>query len=55
MPGFLGWLQPALGSGYPLDGELGGDSVSRVFLASEVALKRTVVIKVLPPEWPGIA
>ena len=43
-------LQRTLGSAYVLDRELGGGGMSRVFLARETALDRTVVIKVLPPE-----
>ncbi|MDH4044409.1 MAG: protein kinase [Gemmatimonadota bacterium] len=43
-------LQTALGGSYDLVRELGGGGMSRVFLATEVALDRQVVIKVLPPE-----
>src|SRR5918911_3539500 len=43
-------LQAALGASYTLERELGGGGMSRVFLAEEVALGRTVVLKVLPPE-----
>ena len=43
-------LQSALGSAYRLDSELGGGGMSRVFLAHEVRLGRSVVVKVLPPE-----
>jgi tetratricopeptide (TPR) repeat protein/tRNA A-37 threonylcarbamoyl transferase component Bud32 len=43
-------LDRALGSSYRIERELGGGGMSRVFLAEEVALKRQVVIKVLPPE-----
>nr|MDP2482801.1 serine/threonine-protein kinase [Candidatus Palauibacterales bacterium] len=43
-------LQTALGGTYTLVRELGGGGMSRVFLATEVALDRQVVIKVLPPE-----
>src|SRR6267143_3884280 len=43
-------LQSALGDAYRIDRELGGGGMSRVFLALETALKRHVVIKVLPPE-----
>ena len=45
-----GRLEGALGSGYRIERELGGGGMSRVFLAEEVALKRRVVVKVLPPE-----
>jgi eukaryotic-like serine/threonine-protein kinase len=43
-------LQSALGSAYTIDRELGGGGMSRVFLATEAALGRKVVIKLLPPE-----
>ncbi len=43
-------LQAALASSYRIERELGGGGMSRVFLATEVALDRKVVIKVLPPE-----
>jgi len=43
-------LQSALGSTYHLDRELGGGGMSRVFAATETALGRKVVIKVLPVE-----
>jgi len=43
-------LQTALGSSYHVERELGGGGMSRVFLAEEVALRRHVVVKVLPPE-----
>jgi tetratricopeptide (TPR) repeat protein len=43
-------LQDALGSDYRIERELGGGGMSRVFLATEVGLKRSVVIKLLPPE-----
>jgi serine/threonine-protein kinase len=43
-------LQAALGGTYALVRELGGGGMSRVFLATETALGRQVVIKVLPPE-----
>jgi len=44
-------LQTALGSAYNLLKELGGGGMSRVFLAEEVRLHRSVVVKVLPPEF----
>ncbi len=47
-------LQSTLGSAYALERELGGGGMSRVFLATETALGRTVVIKVLPPELRGV-
>jgi serine/threonine protein kinase len=43
-------LQGALGGAYTIEREVGGGGMSRVFLATEVALGRRVVIKVLPPE-----
>lgn len=43
-------LQTARGAAYRVERELGGGGMSRVFLATEVGLKRPVVIKVLPPE-----
>ncbi len=43
-------LQALLGDAYRLDRELGGGGMSRVFVAREIALKRDVVVKVLPPE-----
>ncbi|MGH7679337.1 MAG: protein kinase domain-containing protein [Gemmatimonadaceae bacterium] len=43
-------LQQTLGTSYRLERELGGGGMSRVFVAEEVALRRQVVVKVLPPE-----
>ena len=43
-------LQESLGSAYTLERELGGGGMSRVFVATEAALGRSVVVKVLPPE-----
>ena len=43
-------LQTTLGSSYTLERELGGGGMSRVFLATETALERKVVVKVLPPD-----
>ena len=43
-------LAAAIAGRYRIQRELGGGSVSRVFLADEVGLERPVVIKVLPPE-----
>ena len=43
-------LQTSLGTSYVIERELGGGGMSRVFVAQETALGRTVVIKVLPPE-----
>src|SRR5437868_13046414 len=43
-------LQSALGNTYSLERELGGGGMSRVFAATETALGRKVVIKVVPIE-----
>jgi tetratricopeptide (TPR) repeat protein len=43
-------LRSALGTAYRIERELGGGGMSRVFLAHEVRLGRSVVVKVLPPE-----
>jgi serine/threonine-protein kinase len=43
-------LQDSLGAAYSLERELGGGGMSRVFVASDHALGRKVVVKVLPPE-----
>ena len=43
-------LQKTFASTYQLERELGGGGMSRVFVATEAALKRRVVIKVLSPE-----
>ena len=43
-------LQHAIDAGFLIERELGGGGMSRVFLATERALQRRVVIKVLPPE-----
>ena len=43
------YLETALGDAYTIERELGGGGMSRVFLARERALARTVVIKVLLP------
>ena len=43
-------LQAALGSAYAVERELGGGGMSRVFVATDTALGRRVVVKVLPPE-----
>ncbi len=50
MPDLFDRLQSALGDTYLLENELGGGGMSRVFLATEKALNRKVVIKLLPPE-----
>jgi TolB-like protein/tetratricopeptide (TPR) repeat protein len=46
-------LQEALGSAYAIERELTGGGMSRVFLATETALNRQVVVKVLPSEMAG--
>jgi serine/threonine-protein kinase len=43
-------LEAALAGAYAIERELGGGGMSRVFLATERALRRRVVIKVLAPE-----
>jgi serine/threonine-protein kinase len=43
-------LREALGPDYTLERELGGGGMSRVFVATERALGRRVVVKVLPPD-----
>ena len=43
-------LSAALSDTYRIESELGGGGMARVFLAEEIALKRQVVLKVLPPE-----
>src|SRR6266576_1166543 len=50
MPVLRDQLQQLLGSTYTIERELGGGGMSRVFTATEPALGRKVVIKVLPPE-----
>jgi eukaryotic-like serine/threonine-protein kinase len=47
-------LQESLGSRYVIERELGGGGMSRVFVASETALDRRVVVKVLPPGLTGV-
>jgi len=43
-------LQSTLGTAYALERELGGGGMARVFVATETALGRAVVVKVLPPD-----
>ena len=43
-------IQASLGPAYRLERELGGGGMSRVFVATETALGRRVVVKVLSPE-----
>ena len=47
-------LQRQLEGMYVIERELGGAGSSHVFLATEVALDRSVVLKVLPPELARI-
>ncbi len=47
---FRDQLQSAIGAAYVVERELPGGGMSRVFVATETALRREVVIKVLPPE-----
>src|SRR5690349_18522136 len=50
MTSFAEQLQEALGTAYELDRELLGGGMSRVFVAKDNALGRTIVVKVLPPD-----
>jgi Protein kinase domain len=50
MANFAEHLQEALGAGYELERELLGGGMSRVFVAKDRSLGRTVVVKVLPPD-----
>ena len=50
MSDFQTHLQAALAPQYTLERELTGGGMSRVFVATDVALGRKVVVKVLPPE-----
>lgn len=43
-------LQQSLGAAYAIERELGGGGMSRTFIATESALSRRVVVKVLAPE-----
>jgi tetratricopeptide (TPR) repeat protein/tRNA A-37 threonylcarbamoyl transferase component Bud32 len=43
-------LERALGDGYVIERELGGGGMSRTYVATEEALRRRIVIKVLAPE-----
>ncbi|MEO7967117.1 MAG: serine/threonine-protein kinase, partial [Gemmatimonadaceae bacterium] len=43
-------LQEALGDAYTLERELGGGGMSRTYVATEHALSRRVVVKILAPE-----
>ncbi len=48
-------LQDALGSQYRLERELEAGGMSRLFLATDLRLKREVVVKVLPPDLVSVA
>lgn len=50
MTTLLDQLQAALAPSYTLERELTGGGMSRVFVATDTSLARTVVVKVLPPE-----
>ncbi|MGH7693376.1 MAG: serine/threonine-protein kinase, partial [Gemmatimonadaceae bacterium] len=50
MPTLVERLQAAVGDAYTLGRELPGGGMSRLFLATERALGRAIVVKVLPPE-----
>ncbi|HWZ59561.1 MAG TPA: protein kinase, partial [Gemmatimonadaceae bacterium] len=49
-PDLLSKLQDAVGDAYPIVRELAPGGMSRLFLATDRALDRQVVIKLLPPE-----
>ena len=49
-PDFRSRLQSTLGGAYILGRELGGGGMSRVFLVEDAVLRRSIVVKVLPPE-----
>src|SRR4051812_35328748 len=46
-------LQSALGTGFRVERELPSGGMSRLFLATDLALHRSVAVKVLPPELAG--
>jgi serine/threonine-protein kinase len=50
MTSFAEQLQEALGTAYELERELLGGGMSRVFVAKDKTLGRTIVVKVLPPD-----
>ena len=50
MTDFVSQLQRTVSASYDIERELSGGGMSRVFVATERALGRRVVIKVLPPE-----
>ena len=47
---FRSRLQCTLGDAYILGRELGGGGMSRVFIVEDATLRRSIVVKVLPPE-----
>ena len=49
-PDLRSQLQSTLGDAYILGRELGGGGMSRVFLVEDTTLRRSLVVKVLPPE-----
>jgi serine/threonine-protein kinase len=51
MSDLLARVQTAVGDGYRVERELGGGGMSRLFIATERALRRPVVIKILPPQF----
>ena len=46
-------LQATLGDAFTLEREIGGGGMSRVYVAEETALRRRIVVKVLPQEMVG--
>ena len=50
MPDLAQRIQLTLGDAYAIVREIPGGGMSRLFLATETALRRSVVVKVLPPE-----
>jgi serine/threonine-protein kinase len=46
-------LQSSLGDAYTVQSEIGGGGMSRVYVAEDTALRRRIVVKVLPPELSG--
>jgi Serine/threonine protein kinase len=53
VPDLRAKLQTTLEGAYTIERELGGGGMSRVFVATETKLGRTVVVKVLPEEMGG--
>jgi Tol biopolymer transport system component len=46
-------IQSTLGDAFQVERELGGGGMSRVFVATDAALGRRIVVKVLPPDAAG--